>query len=119
MANEQNLIPAGQEGGHMLTREEQSAGGKKSAEKRRLQGAIKKALESNASATEFDDLFEKFGIEKNSRDYAAAIACAITMKAAQGDLSAASFVRDTIGEKPKEEVSLDGGVVIVDDIKAK
>lgn len=112
MANEQNLIP----GGHKLTVEEQSLGGKKSGETRRLQGAIKRALGSKASSAEFKELFDSFEIEKDSRDYAAAIGCAVILKAAKGDLMAASFVRDTIGEKPSEDINLNGGVVIVDDL---
>lgn len=115
MANEQNLIP----GGHKFTREELSKGARESAKTRRLQGAIKKALGSGANSAEFKELFKSFGIDKEGRDYAAAIACAITLKAAKGDLSAASFIRDTIGEKPVDEISLDGGVVIVDDFANK
>ncbi len=112
MANEQNLIP----GGHILTQEEASKGGVNSGKTRRLQGAIKRALSSKASSAEFKELFENFGIEEGSRDYATAIGCAVIQKAAKGDLMAAGFVRDTIGEKPKEEISLDGGVVIIDDL---
>lgn len=116
MANEQNLIP----GGHKFTREEASKGGQESAKTRRLQSAIKKALESKANSSELKEVFEEFGIkDDNDRNYAAAIACAITLKAAKGDLSAASFIRDTIGEKPIDEISLDGGVVIVDDFANK
>ena len=113
MANEQNLIP----GAYTLTVEEASKGGQNSGKTRRLQGAIKKALESQANSIDFKELFQNFGIEETERNYAVAIACAVTEKAAKGDLSAASFIRDTIGEKPKEEISLDGGVVIVDDLK--
>lgn len=112
MANEQNLIP----GAHTLTREEVSKGGKRSGEKRRLQSAIRKALESKANSPELNELFKQFGIEEESRDYALAIACAITCKAAQGNLSAAEFIRNSIGEKPKEEIDLTGGVVIIDDV---
>lgn len=45
MANEQNLIPAGQPGGHKLTREEQSRAGKKSGETRRAKANARKCLE--------------------------------------------------------------------------
>jgi hypothetical protein len=113
MANEQNLIP----GGHKLTQEEQSAGGKASGKKRRLQGAIERALECSASSEEFKEIFAKFGFEQDSKTFASAIACALVNKAAQGNLDAIQLVRDTIGEKPTEEVSLNGGVVIVDDLK--
>ena len=112
MANEQNLIPQA----HTLTVEEQSKGGMESAKSRRLQSAIKKALASKASSAEFQEVFEQFGIEKEDRDYAVAVACALVTKAAKGDLSAISLLRDSIGEKPKEEIDLNGGVMIVDDI---
>ena len=119
MANEQNLKPFTSE----QSREEAAANGRKggieSGKTRRLQGAIKKALEAKATSAEFEELFENFGIEKEGRDYAAAIGCVVIQKAAKGDLSAIGFVRDTIGEKPKEEISLDGGVVILDDLAGK
>ncbi len=115
MANEQNLKP----GAHKLTQEEQSAGGKKSGETRRLQGAIKKALAAKATSPDLAKLFDDFNIDKESRDYASAIGCVVIQKAVKGDLYAMSFIRDTIGEKPKDEISLDGGVVIVDDIAGK
>lgn len=117
MANEQNLIPGNQPYGHTLTREEQSAGGKASGKARRLQGAIKRALESKASSPELQAVFDEFKIDENNRDYATAIGCVVIQKAVKGDLSAMSFIRDTVGEKPKEEISLEGGVAIVDDIK--
>ena len=113
MANEQNLIP----GGHIFTQEEASEGGKASGRKRRLQGAIERALESKASSAEFQELFQTFGINENDKTFASAIACALVKKAAQGNLDAIAMARDTIGEKPTEEVSLNGGVVIVDDLK--
>lgn len=109
MANEQNLIP----GGHIPSREEASKGGKKSGETRRLKGAIKRALESSVNDNEIKEVFDKFGIEEGSKDYAAAIACVGVLKAAKGDISWASFIRDTIGEKPKEEIDHSGGVVIL------
>ncbi len=119
MANEQNLLhgnPDTQFGSGLDPVENGKKGGIESGKTRRLQGAIKRALRSKASSAEFHELFENFSIEENDRDYAAAIACALIYKAAKGDLSAAGFVRDSIGEKPKEEISLDGGVVIVDDL---
>lgn len=122
MANEQNLLhgnPGTQFGSGLEPVENGKKGGIESGKSRRLQGAIKRALQSKASSAEFRELFESFGIEENSRDYAAAIACALIQKAAKGDISAATFVRDSNGERPKEEISLDGGVVIVDDLTGK
>lgn len=114
MANEQNLIP----GAHKFTPEELSKGGIASGKKRRLQGAIERALDCKASSAEFKELFETFGTDEDDRTFVSAIGCVLAKKAAQGNLEAISLLRDTIGEKPKEEVSLDGGVVIIDDIKA-
>lgn len=94
-------------------------GGLSSAKVRRLQGAIKRALDSSAAEREFTELFERFNIDGDERTYAAAIACALTTKAAKGDVAAAGFIRDSIGEKPKDELSVEGGVVILDDITNK
>jgi hypothetical protein len=113
MANEQNLIP----GGHTLTQEEASRGGVNSGKKRRLQGAIERALDSRAPDEDFAELFRRFGIEDDgSKTFASAVACALVNKAAQANLDAIAMVRDTIGEKPSEDINLNGGVVIVDDL---
>jgi hypothetical protein len=120
MANEQNLIPGNQPGGHTLTQEEQSAGGKASGRKRRLQGAIERALDCKAPDEDFGDLFRRFGIQDDeSKTFASAMACALVNKAAQGNLDAIAMTRDTIGEKPSEDINLNGGVVIVDDLANK
>lgn len=77
--------------------------------------AILKALSSGAK-NNYTELFEEFGIAKQSRNFATAIACAGIKKAAAGDKAWAEFIRNTItkaqGDGAKE------GVVIVDDIKA-
>lgn len=115
MAKNSNLIPQA----HKLTVEDQSAGGKASGKKRRLQGAIERALDAAASNADFREIFDTFATDPKDRTYASAIACALTAKAAQGNLDAIALLRDTIGEKPKEEIDLSGGVVIVDDLADK
>ena len=110
MANERNLIP----GGHKLTVEEASRGGIASGKKRRLQGAIERALEAKTPDEDYSDLFKRFGIEDDgSKTFASAIACALVNKASNGDLYAFALVRDTIGEKPKDEIDVSGGVIIL------
>lgn len=116
MANEQNLKPFTSEQNREEAAKNGHKGGIESGKTRRLQGAIKRALESKASSAEFEKLFNEFDIEKDSRDYASAIGCVVIQKAAKGDLAAITLVRDTIGEKPAEDINLNGGVVIVDDI---
>lgn len=109
MANEQNLIP----GGHRLTLEEQSAGGKKSAENRRLRAAVRKILES-AMPDDMEDLKQKLeAIGVNGGTFAEGVAMAMTINAMKGDKPSADWVRDTAGEKPKDEIEHSGGVVIL------
>lgn len=108
MANEQNLIP----GVHKLTTEEQSLGGKKSGEAKRLKKAVKKVLEGNVpeSMDDLHHLLEEAGVP-HTNDYG--IAFAMVIKALGGDKPAADWVRDTAGEKPKDEIEHSGGVVIL------
>lgn len=109
MANEQNLIP----GGHKLTHEEQSNGGKASGEKRRLRAAVRKILES-AMPQDMESIrvqLEAIGITGGT--FAEGVAMAMTLNAINGDKPSADWVRDTAGEKPKDEVEHSGGVVIL------
>lgn len=108
MANEQNLIP----GAHSLTVEEQSKGGKASGETRRLKAAVRKALEKCVpeDMTELREVLEKAGVDMTNDN---GIAFAMVLKALKGDLSAASWIRDTAGEKPKDELTLGGDSVII------
>lgn len=115
MPNAKNLKPAGTEGGHSLTREEQVMGGQASARKRRMQGAIERALDTKASA-DFKEILAEFNVDEDDKTFASALACVLVKKAAQGNLEAIAMVRDTIGEKPKDEIELGGGVLIVDDL---
>ena len=119
MANEQNLIPFTSEQSHEEAVKNGRKGGIESGKKRRLQGAIERALDAAASNADFRDIFDTFATDPKDRTYASAIACALTAKAAQGNLDAIALLRDTIGEKPKEEIDLSGGVVIVDDLADK
>ena len=103
-----------------MTREEQSAGGIASGKKRRLQGAIERALDCKAPDEDYGELFKRFGIEDDgSKTFASAIACALVNKAASGNLDAIALTRDTVGEKPTEDINLNGGVMIVDDLTDK
>lgn len=109
MANEQNLIP----GGHQLTKEEQSQGGKKSGETRRLRAAVRKILDS-AMPDDMEDLKQKLeAIGVNGGTFAEGVAMAMTINAMKGDKPSPDWVRDTAGEKPKDEIEHSGGVVIL------
>ena len=119
MANEQNLTPFTSDQDRDEAAKNGRKGGIDSGRKRRLQGAIERALDAVASSAEFREIFDRFAVSPNDKTYASAIACALTAKAAQGNLDAIALLRDTVGEKPKEEIDLSGGVVIVDDLADK
>ena len=87
-------------------------GGLKSGEKRKLKAAVRKVLEGAVpeDMTELCRLLEEQGVPQTN-DYG--IAFAMVVKALSGDKSAADWVRDTAGEKPKDEVEHSGGVVIL------
>ena len=108
MANEQNLIP----GGHKFTQEEASKGGKASGEVRKLRSAVKRVLGTSLpnGMEELKEALEKAGIDTTNDN---GIAFAMVLKALQGDISAANWIRDTAGEKPKDEVSLGGEAVVI------
>ena len=84
MAGKDNLIPQA----HVLTVEEQSAGGRASAEARRRRKTLKEDL---LILLEQGDTQEK-------------VTLALLKKAMEGDTKAFEVLRDTIGEKPKDTV---------------
>ena len=106
MANEQNLIPKA----HTLTLEEQSKGGKASGEARRRKKEMRERLEILLSmpiskGKEIDiEKIKGFGELKGKNiTVEDAVLIAITQKALKGDISAGTFLRDTVGEKPTDK----------------
>ena len=108
MANPENLIP----GGHIFTHEEASRGGKASGEVRKLRAAVKRVLEIKLPK-EMEELKKALVDAEIDATNDNGIAFAIVLKALNGDISAATWLRDTIGEKPKDEVSLGGDAVVI------
>lgn len=92
-------------------REKGKKGGLKSAEARRkkktFQEVFSAIMQMEIEPTEDSaaELCKKFS--KYSLTYQDAIALMITQKAAGGNLSAAEYIRDTLGEKPTEKISTD------------
>ena len=97
MANEQNLVKG--DVAHKLTAEEQSMGGKRSAEVRREKRDLRKALEILME----QEITDKKG---NTKTGAEAMALAVFQKALKGDTKAWEIVRDTVGQKPIEKVQV-------------
>ena len=86
MANEQNLKP----GSHKLTVEEQSRGGKKSAEVRRENKLIKDRILERMGESDWDTMIDNL------------------IARASEDTRSFEVLRDTIGQKPKDELSVQG-----------
>ena len=109
LAGKDNLIP----GGYALTVEEQSAGGRKSAEKRRekkmLQEALEKLMKGKVPANGIASLNEdmvRLGIDTSKYNTAQLMALAQIVNALKGNQSAFELIRDTIGEKPVDKQEL-------------
>ena len=100
MANKKNLIPQA----HKLTVEEASKGGKASAESR----AARKTFREGLLLLLNEPLKDKLGVEtgKTTQD---AIIAALVKRAASGDTRAFEMIRDTIGEKPVQDVAITTG----------
>lgn len=96
MAGSKNLIPQA----HKLTVEEQSAGGKASAEARRRKRDLRKAFEA---------LLEKEFLDKKGTSLTGAEILALKQfdKAMKGDTRAFEVVRDTAGQKPVEKIQVE------------
>lgn len=112
MANEQNLVPFTSEQSHEEAVENGRKGGIASGEARKLRSAVKRVLNMKLPSDK-DELIkelEKAGIDATNDN---GIAFAMVLKALQGDTSAAGWVRDTVGEKPKDEVALGGEAVVI------
>ena len=98
MANEQNLIP----GGHKLTLEEQSAGGKASGkarrERRQMREMLAEALQVVVTNSQGESkTLEEIGALKVAEQYA------------KGNLKAAEFIAKLMGEF-EQKVKLEGNM---------
>lgn len=107
MANEENLKPFGS--GQLSESEERemrSRGGKKSGETRRRKKTMKETakmmldMEIPAAGKELKAKLKAMGISEEDFTYQSAIMVGILNQAMKGNVKAATFLRDTIGENP-------------------
>lgn len=99
--------------GDPRSRKAASNGGKKSGEVRKFKRDVKRLLDAAPLKNKtFDALKEMVGEEKDITTRLCIIASMID-RAGKGDVQAATFLRDTAGEKPKEEIEHSGGVVFM------
>lgn len=94
-----------------------SIGGKKSGEAKRRRKAMKEAFEvllsmpqSGVRAEDLEGLDFKSVEKLKTLSMNDKIAAAVVKKAAKGDVQAAAFIRDTIGEKPVEKLEVSGDI---------
>ena len=113
MANEQNLKSGGTEGAHVFTREEHVKGGKASAAAKRRKKEMRERLElllsmpiNNGKGAEIEKIKSFGAIKGKNITVEDAILIAIAQKAMKGDISAATFVRDTAGQKCVEKIEI-------------
>lgn len=96
MANEENLVKGDE--AHKLTAEEQSRGGKKSAEVRRQKKLLKDYLQ--------DVLDDKVKVKDKEIDTAEAITIKLVQQAMKGNVKAYTTIRDTLGQAPVQGINL-------------
>lgn len=110
MANEENLIPV-TELTESEARELSKRGGIASGVARRKKKAMRDTinlalgLRSELSDAEIER-YMRVGFTDEDIDNQAKIIMGIMKLAAEGDIRAAEFIRDTAGEKPKDSMSL-------------
>lgn len=107
LANEENLKPFGS--GQLSESEERemrSRGGKKSGETRRRKKTMKETakmmldMEIPVAGKELKAKLKAMGISEEDFTYQSAIMVGILNQAMKGNVKAAAFLRDTIGENP-------------------
>lgn len=86
--NTQNLIP----GGHKLTKEEASKGGKASVKARREKKLLKEEILKRMSESDWEELVDN------------------AIARAKDDDTAFKTLRDTIGQKPVEKIEVAGAI---------
>lgn len=109
MANDENLIPM-----NRRTKSEQreiaTAGGKASGVARRKKRDMRKAAEmllnmpvSNKQSS-MKAMLSALGIGEEDMDYSMGIMAAMLVQAANGNVNAAKFLRDTAGQNPAQQL---------------
>ena len=108
MANEQNLIP----GGHPLTAEEASRGGRNSGKARREKADLRRQMQL---WLESDVTTDKHGNPMSGAQLLAAVAA---KEASKGNAKFWELIRDTAGYKPVDKVMIaDVDPVVIEDIE--
>ena len=100
-------------------------GGIASGEARRRKKAFKESFElllamplKNGRNTDVESIKNFASMKGKNISVQDAIVISIVQKAMKGDVRAAEYIRDTIGQKPTDNLNIEGeAVVIVNDLK--
>ena len=88
-------------------------------EKKKMKDALKSLLKLPIKSPGLKDELKNLGFEDEEMNNQLALLVSAYNRGLQGDIKAIEFIRDTIGEKPKEEIELKEVPNIVDDIPRK
>lgn len=117
MANEQNLIPFTSEQSREEAKKNGRKGGKASGEARRRERTLKETLEKLLSLPIRDeqtkDFIRALGFNDEELDNKTAINVAMYQEALKGNVKAYELIRDTMGEKPTDKLSIEEAPQIV------
>lgn len=104
-----NLIPIKERTPSEL-REMTKKGGKKSGQVRRQRKELKELFKSMLSTPipqeELKEQINNMGFENEEQNYNTLVGMTTLQEAIKGNMKAIEFIRDTMGEKPKEEIEL-------------
>ena len=78
------------------------ASGQARRNRKRMRDTFDEWLKAGVTAEALLAVMEQAGVPKDEQTYQTAITIASLNKAASGDIEAARFVRDTVGEKPTD-----------------
>ncbi len=110
MANEENLIPVTElteSEARELSKRGGIASGVARRKKKAMRDTINIALGLRSELTDADiERYMRFGFADEDIDNQAKIIMGIMKLAAEGDIRAAEFIRDTAGQKPKDSMAL-------------
>jgi len=106
-----------------FTHEDRVANGKKSGEVRRAKAEMRKSMSATLNIlltkaikkgdmVNTEDIQNIADAENINIDAQTAMAVAMVQRAMLGDVQAAQFIRDTIGEKPTDKVEVDQSLTI-------
>ena len=120
MANEQNLEVMMGKNRNLTTdeaREIGSKGGKKSGEVSRMRKTLREQMELLLSLPVKDEntksYIESLGIDPETIDNATALTISMYQEGLKGNTKAYELIRDTVGEKPTDKLSIEEAPQIV------